>query len=482
MKIVIARTIDIRYLSLIPMYFYTSSDEIDTKFYRVFNLRRELKYSERQIIAATQRIDAPRHEYPPVRTQFKALKELVKLDYDWYVRCDPDTAINEKMLLRELRTLNKTDDPVVYGKFGYGREDERRFMKMSHYLQGGFCDTFNKAVAVRLRQTGILDSCLQWTFTHIPSAYTHSDSEISRCMLRHNITLYSWPKRLLHPTYETNSKHTLSNPTLRQMCSFKSEALFAHPAKTPPVYYIRSLLLRQDRMACRTKYSEKKPRVALPMHAFMLNGTMPASDFFKKAVNVVAKPIEQSRFLTRGEMGYKHTMKRIIRRAINSNISYFATFDNDVAFHENGLEYLTRDWVCIEETLRKGGVVMLGAAVWTKKGQSRVLQTKSTCRPYMKGVLGSFAVLWSTAAAEYVYRYNNDVNLPFDHTWEILQTLNIPVKFIHPPIAVHNVNHKASTTDPSRPRRSFKFWGVESDFRVNWLKRSQNMANSTRAY
>jgi hypothetical protein len=402
-----------------------------------------------------------------MNTQFKALRELVELDYDWYVRCDPDTVVNENMLMYELREMSNVTYPVAYGKYGYGRKNEQPFLEISYYLQGGFCDTFNRATALVLRTR--LEACRKWSWQHIPRKYLHSDVEISRCMLRNNVSLRNWPAKLTHPTYKISRarKKVLIDPTLDQICRHTSKALFAHPAKTPSIYYVRRMLLDQDRHPC----FFVQTHVKLPMPSFMLNGTLSASPFFERAVNMVPKPGKHSHFFTKGEMGYKDTMHRILRRALSSDLSHFATFDRDVGFHKSAWQYMHRDWSCIEQTLDNGGVVLLGAAVWSEGYREKIskMSESQTCHDYMTGVTGSFAVIWSNRAANLAAEWNDALDLPFDHVWGMLHTIGIPVKFIHPPIAVHDLENVSSTTDPSRKKRSFDFWGDKSNFRVGRL-------------
>jgi hypothetical protein len=221
MKVVLSRTIDHRFLPLIPMYFsYSSknSNSLHLKLYGTNHMNEGMmKHSTARQIAVVQKIDAPTNEYPPMNTQFKALRELVELDYDWYVRCDPDTVVNENMLMYELREMSNVTYPVAYGKYGYGRKNEQPFLEISYYLQGGFCDTFNRATALVLRTR--LEACRKWSWQHIPRKYLHSDVEISRCMLRNNVSLRNWPAKLTHPTYKISRarKKVLIDPTLDQI-------------------------------------------------------------------------------------------------------------------------------------------------------------------------------------------------------------------------------------------------------------------------
>ncbi len=465
LNIVLARTVDSRYKKMMPLMMNYKSRGVDFVFYGEPLNGKDLNNVQQRITDTLIPINVSLNEYPPLRIQFSALMHLVRQERDWYMRCDPDTNINIERLQYALRRVS-TPHPVAYGKFGIGRINERRFLGIDHYLQGGFCDTFNHAAAQRLRQN--LPDCLNWSLTHIPYKYLHSDVEISRCMSRNNITLENWrPPFFTHANYGLSTKrrkYTLE-PTKGEVCAPTTRALFSHPSKSAASYIIRQMMLNQDRRACAA--AEMQAPVELPIQTFVIDGVFPEIlPYFMNSTNVTGAYGESpTQFLTKGEHGYKSSMRRILEIALDKNLDYFATFDNDAAIRKNFVKNMEQVWPTVKCTIEGGGVVLLGTAAWNRKLINLLQSMSLGCFAYRKGVTGSFAVLWSKNAAKQAYMWNNmHESMPFDHVWEFLMYLNVSVQFLQPSQIVHNLNGLPSRTDPTRATRNFSVWGKHSDF------------------
>ena len=174
--------------------------------------------------------------------------------------------------------------------------------------------------------------------------------------------------------------------------------------------------------------------------------------------------------LTKGEIGYRETMYRLISHTIEEK-KHLVSFDDDVLIHRDVLRMI-KDISSVDECTgylddNPGGVLLLGASEWSKDYQPYVDSTQ-LCYNAFQRTLGSYAVFISRAVLPYILRWLRSSNRPFDHVWEYIQSIGFPVRVANPHLFLANVS-KASTVairgnskdDPFEIRRQRMGWQVE---------------------
>jgi len=131
---------------------------------------------------SVQRIQGyPCNEYPPVISWLTTLKEMRRVDSDWYFKADDDTYVNTKRLQQLIVELEATgyspDDFVYLGAFAPGREHEREKLGLAgrHFVMGGPGTLLSRGAMQQL--VPILEECM-----NVPTESMHSDTQLARCV------------------------------------------------------------------------------------------------------------------------------------------------------------------------------------------------------------------------------------------------------------------------------------------------------------
>lgn len=419
--------------------------------------------------------DVVDNEYPPVNKTFRTYEHMLHAypRYDWYVRCDADAYVNASLLRATIDRYDEINDAVAFGSFAWGREHERRDLHLdgnfTHYLNGGACEAVNAAAMLRLNATSI-ETCRRRSRSLVSVRFAHSDVEISRCLIWSGVTLrHESSMRTVSFTRTPNSGRLESGSP----CETPTAAATMHPFKAPHMH-----LLLHRRELCDLKSSPKRATMPIPRRVptFIITRiehprlSLP-SPFHVVRVLAPSAASSASPFLTRGEVSYRDAMRRLLVRG--SQYPIFASFDDDVRFSKT----VERDWQDILHNRPMGGVLQMGASIWSTRTWREVLQVRSRVWNGTSGVCGSFAVLWSRPAAIAAIAWiDATVGLyPFDNVWPFLQELGYLWNFVHPPLAIMNVE-KTSSIDPLRDggsarRHELHRWGPSSEYSAVAIQR-----------
>lgn len=116
--------------------------------------------------------------YPPQKKSFSMIKYMHDHyinDYEWFIRFDDDAYLNWENLEKFLRTVD-SNQPVMLGSAGYGKDAEDFIEEGMNYCMGGPGVVFSREALKRVRPH--LGTCLKNLMT------SHEDVELGRCVYK----------------------------------------------------------------------------------------------------------------------------------------------------------------------------------------------------------------------------------------------------------------------------------------------------------
>lgn len=386
-------------------------------------------------------------EYPPLRKNFLALGDAWRVTpaRKWYMRCDADAVVNATRVQQVMREYSTGDDePIAIGSYASGRTFERPFLALhgnfTAYLNGGACEILNRAAVGIIAKHGL--ECMSHTHqTFRARKYIHSDIEISRCLRRFGTRVVYLSDMRSVKSRNSFGPFDSSVDSCSPAYLTASQWTTLHPLKQPSLQLSSYAPHLCKHSMPSTRLSRPIP-TTLPLPAYVISfssnitNRLPG-DIFNPAQTVtppLAGNTPVSEFLTPGEVSYRHGMRKLLSVALERGDTHFVSFDDDFAL----MKLIKSAWMHVFKDVQ-ADVVLLGASVWSKEIWKQIDLDDTNTRRIVNGttgVYGSFAVVWSRAAARAVISWIDETKdmYPLDHAWEFLSAMHIPWKFVHPPL------------------------------------------------
>lgn len=449
-------------------------------------------------------------EYPPFLLNWNYYEALT-LRALWNIRCDSDVVLNtDSIRLALVESQLDPESPVYMGTAGYGRESDRKRLKMGvngfrAFAMGGCCEVLSRGAVKLMHQHK--DLCTKrrefdlGPYTPETRHLFHHDVEIGRCMSALNVSLTVAPWKC---TTLYGSGGRLPGILAQEALAYRSAAV-VHPVKDPLTALVmqsnltivnhrcsHSPLSTRIRTSCTgfawegdgcSRLMDRCPllhpvkRIKYPIKAkIMTIDDRKARSVLHKMPSVFEASVHagtdnrngpSSEFLRPGEIGVLKTFGSAMRDFLeHSDEPYMGFFEDDVMFSVN----FTRSFInmpCAHEMLFNDGVVLLGFTNWNWELWPELLLTATGdhCVDVTIKTLGAFAFILTRAAAKKILWWIEATALtkPFDHVWGDLVELGVPAMAAFPHLAIADVS-SPSTTNANRtptPQRRIRLsrWG-----------------------
>ena len=452
--------------------------------------------------------------YPPYKQHQRMWQSLRLSDADWFTRCDADTYLNRTLLHAYLNKLDSTV-PHYVGQIGWGRASDKR-LRVPPFVMGGGCETVNAAALRKIN----LPTCRRLSVLVLgPYAenaqHYHSDVELGRCFAAYDIRPTEPPlQRVFHYAQNKRTGQAKSIP-ICNLGRVTGTTLVAHPVKNPAIMMAlqRSALtvpscdcasspvIQYQATSCGKgrQYQPgdpcgiRKPECVYPV------SRPPLPVFYNPTIYIIGwnahkrindvptflgtrrphimiplKTNSSDTLLTPGEHSLMLTFDYILKHAIRANQGPFVILEDDFIVHQDAHKRWQGQTDCVRNTLKAGGVLLLGHTTWYKDAwEQNTSHLPDSCFNINIHNSGAFAVIYTIEAARTIHQWITFTQgglSPYDHVYRYLTAVNTPVRAAWPPLMVADVSH-ISTVNPSVPekhnvtlRHALHRWGPRREF------------------